>query len=419
MRKNKVFKIPSRDSDDEVLIYVPSLFRLGVVSREESEDLPEYISTDGDLALDDASFPFPPIFNSLTLHLSSACNMSCTYCYNGQNAQSCHLSAKQVENSIDYLLDHPRDKKLKIHFMGGEPTVAWESLQHAVDYAREAVSNRDTEIIFAITSNGVWSDAQYEYIINNISDITISIDGPEDVHNKYRKLKSGRNTYEHVFRVAKALNDIDTLNLCLSVTMAREFVERMRSITEFLCREFPGVDIFIEALRTDNQHSNDAIVLSPDIKIFLDNYIDCLSYLRKAGFSNDISNSFVKPCGEQRTRYCGASGGNFIVSPDGIITACGAMTYNKSPVSNYFSFGEVHDSGILLDEDKYRRLVEWNVSNIEECNDCIARYICLGGCLARKAHLESFWSRPSCYCKEIRDAAPSYLWNQYMELAGG
>lgn len=418
MHRNKVFKIPHSSSKDEILVYVPSLMKWGVVSEEESDNLPEYILTDDYVSTEDEDFPFPPIFDSLTLHLSGACNMSCSYCFNSQGAHSTALSRAQMKNAIDYLYTHPRGKKLKVHFNGGEPTVAWDALRYAVDYARSAKSHYDVEADLCITSNGIWSSSQYDYIVDNFNDITISIDGPEEVHDANRKLKSGGGTHNIVYRIAKALCDVESLNLCLSVTMARRFVSRMTDTMRYLCEEFPTADIFIEALRADNQSDHTRDDLYPDVAAFLSSYINSIADIRAAGYTNDISNSFIKPSCDSCTRYCGASGRNFIVSPGGTITSCGAMTYSRSRASEYFTFGEIRDDGIRFNEDKYRRLVTWDVNAIEKCHGCIAHNYCRGGCLSKKAHMDSFWSRPSVHCEEIQAVMPEYLWCQYEELSG-
>jgi sulfatase maturation enzyme AslB (radical SAM superfamily) len=63
----------------------------------------------------------------LTLNLTHACNMACTYCYAGEKSAT-PMGAETSRAAIDLALAalaHRGDPPLLIAFFGGEPLIAW------------------------------------------------------------------------------------------------------------------------------------------------------------------------------------------------------------------------------------------------------------------------------------------------------
>ena len=72
----------------------------------------------------------------LVLMLTHACNLPCTYCYNG-HASSGNMSLDLARRSIDRAVASlDRGGTLELAFFGGEPLLRPDRLNALIDYAR-------------------------------------------------------------------------------------------------------------------------------------------------------------------------------------------------------------------------------------------------------------------------------------------
>lgn len=87
------------------------------------------------------------------LYLTNKCNLACTYCYEDLPGRPPQIMNKQdIERSIDQIIERedPNNQTLIVLF-GGEATLEWENVCHAMDYAFKKKQN----IHFNLTTNGI------------------------------------------------------------------------------------------------------------------------------------------------------------------------------------------------------------------------------------------------------------------------
>ena len=65
--------------------------------------------------------------------------------------------------------------------MGGEPTLNWPVLTGSFYHARDRCKEENLRLNSSICSNGIMSAKKALWIIENIQDIAISIDGPPEI----------------------------------------------------------------------------------------------------------------------------------------------------------------------------------------------------------------------------------------------
>jgi len=158
--------------------------------------------------------------NQLILEISQDCNLRCGYCvhtgmYKGiRTHKPAKMSIKTAKKSIDYyllfLFSKRRTRKLNdvwISFFGGEPLLEKEMIFEVIDYAKKKVESK-FDIRFRLNTNGLLlkSDIVDKLIHENIK-IDISFDGPEDQHDKFRKLKSGEGSWKHIMKNVKYIKE--------------------------------------------------------------------------------------------------------------------------------------------------------------------------------------------------------------------
>jgi len=142
-------------------------------------------------------------FDALLLNATESCNLACEYCiYSGQykNERTETTSSMGIDvakRALDIFLPQSSDFPY-VGFYGGEPLCNMPFIKAVIDYTR--ISSPDKKLVFSMTTNFCDMDRYLEYIVNNGIYINMSLDGPKEVHDKFRKYKDGRPTHSKIMR---------------------------------------------------------------------------------------------------------------------------------------------------------------------------------------------------------------------------
>lgn len=144
---------------------------------------------------------------TLILQVTQACNFKCRYCgYAGEgyldrkhNNQS--MSVETARKAIDFYKKSNIDLELaRIYFYGGEPLFEIELIKEVVKYAKEEMPEKSW--VFTMSTNlSILTDEILEFLVENNITVIVSLDGPEEVHNKFRRFASnGKGTFDSVYK---------------------------------------------------------------------------------------------------------------------------------------------------------------------------------------------------------------------------
>jgi len=149
----------------------------------------------------------------LILELTENCNFRCKYCvYSGKYKKTrVHkkkdMSFSTLKKAIDFFIQRSDKNKRGgscIGFYGGEPLLKFDLIKKAIEY----VSCKN--IRFTITTNGSLLNREIiNYFIKNNVSITLSLDGPEIIHDRYRVYPDGSGTFKQIFKNILLINEID------------------------------------------------------------------------------------------------------------------------------------------------------------------------------------------------------------------
>ena len=179
---------------------------------------------------------------NIQLEVTEACNLRCEYCiYNPINEDKREHGHRQMSleiavRSIDYLSEHSSSlNDVNISFYGGEPLLRMDLIKACVEYAHKKMP--DKNIGFSVTTNGtLLGIEEANYFYNNNFSIMVSLDGPEIVHDLYRKDIQGNGSYKRTLNGLLHLIDAFRNNLSrisLSMVYAPPFSEvKLDSIAE-------------------------------------------------------------------------------------------------------------------------------------------------------------------------------------------
>ncbi len=168
------------------------------------------------------------------------CNFRCKYCYEktlfkkGLNWMEKVMTKEQVDQIFKYLDDAcAREGKVveEISLFGGEPLLLEN--EEIIRYILDEGHRRG--IGFNITTNGYTLD-HYAKILKDyqIKGIQVTIDGPPQVHDKYRYTKKGKGSYTKIME---------------SIEMASQYLLPIRIRSNVTVDSLTHIDLLIEDLK--------------------------------------------------------------------------------------------------------------------------------------------------------------------------
>ena len=143
----------------------------------------------------------------------SACNLNCDYCfflkkeklYPGSNFR---MSDEVHEAYIKQLFEAHQVPQVTVAWQGGEPTLM------GLDFFRRSVELQKkyqkpgTHIENTFQTNGILlNDEWCQFFHENNFLIGLSLDGPKELHDFYRKDRGGHGTFDRVMRAARLLRN--------------------------------------------------------------------------------------------------------------------------------------------------------------------------------------------------------------------
>ena len=334
----------------------------------------------GEVALDEIAEPAP---QSISLNVSSSCNLGCRYCYADRGgfagAQDTPMSWDVARAAIDRVLSVAQpDRPVTIGFLGGEPFVNRHLIHRAVAHAAAEGCRHGLDVRFSVTTNGtLLQDHDLALLRAHPFAVTVSLDGAADVNDAQRPTRHGAAGAwsRAVSAISGLLADPGQARIAARATVTRFNLDISARVAALSDIGFPEVGV--SPLRHASEASGP--LRECDWPLYLDELIRAsraeLARLRR-GLSARLTNLAVAlkqiHRGASSPYPCGAGGGYFSVSSAGRWYACHRAIGNTE-----FELG----SSEGIDPVRRRRfLVDRHVHSQTDCHGCWARYLCSGGC---------------------------------------
>lgn len=460
LEENKV----SAPSLDEVVSFVLENAKKGYYPDEDFSDIDKakaeieecYLDIcslieDGKLFSDDVFSPNAGVLKNrhtdikaLCLHVSHACDLTCSYCFAGQgrfSGPAALMSFDTAKKAIDFLVENSGARKnLEVDFFGGEPLLNFDVVKKTVEYARSIEEDCNKHFRFTITTNGMGiTDEVIDFVNRECHNVVLSLDGRKEVHDRERlaagsvvdgvAIPRGTGSYDIIvpkFRrlvaartgvdmpevrdasgeiIEKAIiekedipswvtrgNKTGNTNYYIRGTFTHYNPDFTKDIEEMLKLGF--TELSLEPVVTDPD-SRFALT-NEDLPLLKDEY-EKLSYLmmerEKEGrpftfyhYMLDLGNG---PCIYKRISGCGSGTEYFAVTPKGELYPChqfvGDKNYLMGDIWNGISEEKLPDA----ERPGKEILGDFKMCNVyarPECGDCWAKLYCSGGCAANAYH---------------------------------
>jgi uncharacterized protein len=354
-----------------------------------------------------ADFPL----QTLVLNLTNQCNLSCEYCYEfGEDKVSTpegkpkFMDFETAKSSVDFLLQQSAGRRhVHITFFGGETLMNFPLLKQVVGYANEQVQAQSRLVDFSLTTNAtLLTPAIIEFLSENRIGVTVSMDGPKEMHDKLRVFANGRGSYDIVeARVRALIQNHRTRPITARVTLTSGVTEVVR-IFRHLKNDlgfhevgFAPVTTSPDRLYAINDRGMDGVL--DQFHILADEYLEFALRGQMHGFSNVSDTLAELHQGISKSHPCGAGLGLVGVGPSGDIAPCHRFVDSDQHALGHVSTG--------IDREKQGDFLRrGNINTKYDCHTCWARPVCAGGC-----HHEAFvrygdTGHPNLhYCDWIRD----------------
>ncbi len=323
----------------------------------------------------------------------SACNLSCDYCFFLKKEKLYPGSAFRMpddvhEAYIRQLLEAHRVPQVTIAWQGGEPTLM------GLDFFRRSIELQKkhrkpgTQIENTFQTNGILLDDEWcRFFHENRFLIGLSLDGPKELHDFYRKDKGGRGTFDRVVKAAWLLqkHKVEFNILC---TVNSKNADHPLEVYRFFRDDLGAHYIqFIPIVERDNESGYQEGSTVTDRSVRPDQWGRFLIEIFDEWVKRDVGKTFVLNFDGALAGWLDMAGTVCIFGP-----TCGfgmALEHNGDLYScdhfvepNYY-LGNILQTPMieLVASDKQRRFGQDKKDTLPRyCRECDVLHICNGEC---------------------------------------
>lgn len=180
------------------------------------------------------------LFDSTALHMlvmSHRCNQQCLYCQASSHETqgvALDMNIETAKKCIDIAFQSPSNY-LKIEFQGGEPLLNKQVIFDTVSYAKEKNRFINKTLEFVICTNLTALDkAVIVFLQDNVDvQISTSLDGSEELHDKCRIYPSKQGTYQDFIKQLNYLRkELPNHTISALTTISKYNLHKMKEVVD-------------------------------------------------------------------------------------------------------------------------------------------------------------------------------------------
>ena len=369
----------------------------------------------------------PGVISGTGIHLMAKpigpkCNLRCKYCFylekealfpEGEKYRmSNDILEAYIRGCVKANMDNPAD--LIFAWQGGEPTLmGLDFYRKAVELERKYAGKKPFQN--TLQTNGTLLDDKWcEFLAKNTFLVGLSLDGPPDIHDKYRVDANGNPTFTAVLRALKLLQKHGVeynILTCVAKETAKYplevynfFKEQGVKFIQFIpiVERMPGQAACQLGLKRDMPPSLTKIE-SGEVSLWTvepEAYGDFMTAVFDQWVRKDVGDMFIMNFewlvfasigGDGSVCYMSKKCGNAcIVEHNGDIYCCDHYVYPEFRLGNVIT----DDVKAVVNSDRQR---SWGALKEEKlprsCQECDVLYVCRGGC-PKHRFMESFYGEP-------------------------
>lgn len=153
-------------------------------------------------------------FHAMVKPGGARCNIDCDYCFYLhktellEHPQHSQMSESTLEQHIRQYIEAQTGDEVVFSWQGGEPTLMGLPFFERIVALQARYAKPGQRIANDLQTNGIALDDRWiAFLRQHDFHVGLSIDGPQALHDAYRKTRSGKSTFEQVMAAATRLRE--------------------------------------------------------------------------------------------------------------------------------------------------------------------------------------------------------------------
>lgn len=329
--------------------------------------------------------------NILQFNISEDCNLRCRYCVaKGGNygRESSLMSPETAIKGLDLFYSYYREIG-NIQLFGGEPLLNIDTIEAICEnLAERKIRNPEFKLPrLNLNTNGtILNDRVIELIKKYDLQVVVSIDGPEEVHDDFRKTCNGTGSFATIIRNVHSMFEETGQPVGYEMVYSNHLLEKgwtLLKVLEYMQEILPKSNYTMFVAPMVNTGENPAL---QDYYGFSDELLENQLEVIRTGFDRireglepvfhyDITSN-IRSLMQRRGRahFCGVGVSKLMVDGRGDVVPCNALINRKG-----FVIGTVEDPDTMTKklppfQEKFLGLTK--TVHFKECADCWAYNLC-------------------------------------------
>jgi uncharacterized protein len=344
--------------------------------------------------------------DTFIVKLAARCNMACTYCYWFRDAEVLARPPRMPDDVVAAFVARLRTHLARddvplvtVVLHGGEPLLFGKHrFARLCRDLRGVETDTGKSLSLCVTTNGILIDEEWAALFRAFRvNVTVSIDGPAALHDRYRPDLAGRPTHERVVEGIAALRALGVEPGVLTVCDPSSSPEALLAhlVDELDVR---GFDVLIPDATHEDHPAPIAPYYTRLFDLWLDRYADRGVHIRflegtiraLAGYWSRIESIGYGPVGSATVctdgavevqDVCRIAGDGSTVSPVNVLT---------------------HELDAIRDDPLWQEIWRASIELAPVCRRCPWQMACGGGHIASRWSQQHRFDNPSVYCDDLQ-----------------
>lgn len=326
---------------------------------------------------------------TMVLNVTSKCNLACTYCYEYGEDRIVDEATKDLprfldeetaRSSVDFMLaESGENPVVNLTFFGGETLLNFPILQKTLAYAQRRAGEVGKRVQFSLTTNATLLKPEIiEWLVENDVGVTVSIDGPKEMQDRFRVFHNGKGSYDTILpKVRELLRSHTRKPIGARVTLTRQNLDVIgifRHLTEEVgFRQVGFAPVTTADARDHAIQGTGYDLMLQQFQALAWEFVEYAVAGKHHAFSNVAETLEEIHKGVSKAYPCGAGMGLVGVATNGEVGLC-----HRFAGSDDHRMGSVRHG---IDRAVQTDFLDRNhLANKTDCHTCWARPLCAGGC---------------------------------------
>ena len=304
--------------------------------------------------------------------LNLDCNFSCTYCFEEGVKGNLYMSEATADRLLTFIKDKFRENQdvLVIDFYGGEPLLSLDLIQSISQATKSFAESRNAVYSFTLVTNGslFTRKAAGKLVPLGLKSVKITLDGPAEIHNKYRPFKSGAGSFDRIIKNIKATCDL--VKIGISGNFTKQNYKRFPLLLDYMEEEGLTPDkvssVKFDAVVSRPQNDPSPIEFTGGCCSINEPWLlEAEALLRGEILRRGYNTPKPTPmtCMIETTD-------SYVVNYDGVIYKCPGFIGKKE-----FAAGDLE-----IGVSDYSEILRLGIYKNPDCAECVYLPLCFGGC---------------------------------------